>query len=135
MKVVVHIHAIPSLGTLTQAKSKKQNQQDLDSYFDELMRVATSPDFPISADIMHKYVTGSATLRTMIHILSDELDRGAQAVYSDAMEARFKFQMDVIVEHVDTIKDYQSWHQYVIVDQHEDVEQLDFYSCLSQSGI
>ena len=56
-------------------------------------------------------------------------------MYSDAMEVKVRFQMDVIVEHMDTIKDYRAWHQYVIVDQHEDVEQLDFYSCLSQSDV
>ena len=131
----MHTHAIPSLGTLTQAKTKKQVQQELDSYFDKLTRVATSPDLPISVDIMCKYVGGPATLRTMMHILLDELDRGSQAVYLDAMEARFRFQTDVMAEHTDTIRDYQSWRQYVNVDQHEDVEQLDFYSCLSQSGV
>ena len=56
-------------------------------------------------------------------------------MYLDAMEARFKFQMDVTTEHTDTLKDYQSWHQYVTVDQHEDVEQLDFYGCLSLNDV
>lgn len=52
----------------------------------------------------------------MTCILSDDLDRGAQAVYSDAMEARFRFEIDVTMEHTDTIRDYQSWHQYFTVD-------------------
>ena len=108
MNIIVHPHVIPSLGTHTQVKTKKQVQQELDSYFDELMRTATSPKFPISASIMHKYVAGPATLKTMMHILIDELDRGARAVYPYAMEARFKFQRDVTAEHTDTIKDYQS---------------------------
>ena len=86
------------------------------------MHTATNPDLPISADIMRKYVSGLATLRTMMHVLSDKLDRGARVVYPDAMEARFKFQMHVSSEHIDTIKDYHSWHQYVTVDQHEDVK-------------
>ena len=54
----------------------------------------------------------------MMHMLSDELDRGARSMYPDAMEARFRFQTDVTTEHMDTMKDYQSWHQYVTVDQH-----------------
>ena len=99
------------------------------------MLIATSLDLPISADIMHKYVAGLATLKTMMHMLSYELARGARVVYLDAMEARVRFQTDVTTEHMDTIRDYRAWHQYVIVDQHEDVEQLDFYSCLSQSDI
>lgn len=86
------------------------------------MRIATSPNFPISADIMHKYVFGPATLKTMMHMLSNELDRGARAVYPDAMEAKVRFQTNVTVEHTDTIKDYISWHQYVTIDQHEDAE-------------
>ena len=55
------------------------------------MCIATNLDLPISANIMHKYVASIAALNTMVHMLSDELDRGAQAVYPDAMEARFRF--------------------------------------------
>ena len=91
MEVIVHTHAIPSLGTLTQVKTKKQVRLELDLCFDKLMHIATSPNFPISADIMHKYVAGPATLKTTMHMLSYELDRGAQVVYSDVMEARVKF--------------------------------------------
>lgn len=97
MQVVVHTHPIPSLGTLTQVKTKKQVQQELDSYFDKLMRIATNPDFPISVDIMRNYVVGPAKFKTVMHIILDELDRGAQAVYLDAMEARLRQDMDVTV--------------------------------------
>ena len=131
----MHTHMIPSLGTLTQAKTKKQVQQELDSYFDDLMRTATNPNLLISADVMRKYVASSTTLKTMMHMLTDELDRGARAVYPDAMEARFRFQTDFTAEHTDDIKDYQSWHRYVTVDQHEDVEKLDFYGCLSSNDV
>jgi len=82
---------------------------------------------------MHKYVVGPATLKKMMHMLSNELDKGAREVYPDAMEARVKFQTDATTEHRETIKDYRSWHQYVTVDQHEDVEELDFHGFLSQS--
>lgn len=104
-------------------------------YFDEVMRTATSPDFPITTEIMCKDVVGPATLNTMMHMLLDELNRGAQELYPDAMEARFRFQNNVTAEHTDIIKDYQSWHQYDTIDQHEDVEQLDFYSFLSQNDV
>jgi len=127
----MHTHAIPSPRTLTQLKVKKQVWQDLDLYFDDFMCIATNLNFLISANIMRKYVSGPTTLKTMMHMLLDELDRGAWAVYLDAMEAGFKFHMDVTSKHTDTIKDYQSWHQYVITYKHEDVEQLDFYSFLS----
>ena len=99
------------------------------------MCTATNPDLPISVNIMHKYVSGPATLKTMMCMLTDKLDRGAQAVYPDAMEARFRLQTDVTAEHTDTLKYYQSWHQYVTVDQHEDVEQLDFYSFLIHNDV
>jgi len=95
MDVVVHAHVIPSIGTLTQAKTKAQVQLELDSYFDKLMCIATSSDLAISADIMQNYVIGLTTLKTMMCMLSNELDKGAQVVYPDAMEARFCFQKDV----------------------------------------
>ena len=71
----------------------------------------------------------------MMHMLLKELDRGARAVYPNAMEARVRFQTDVTAEHTNTIKDYRSWQQYVTIDQHEDVEELDFHGCLSQSDV
>lgn len=58
-------------------KTKVQVRLELDSYFDELMHTATSQDLPISADIMHKYVAGPATLKTMMRMLIEELDKGA----------------------------------------------------------
>lgn len=99
------------------------------------MCTPTSPDLPISVDIMREYVAGLATLKKIMRMLIDDLDKGARAVYLDAMEARFRFQMDVTTEHTDTLKDYQCWHQYVIVYQHEDVGQLDFYGCLSLNDV
>ena len=99
------------------------------------MHIATNLEFLISANIMRKYVASLVTLKTMMCMLLDELDEGARAVYPNVMEARFRFETDFTMEHMDTIKDYRSWHQYVIVDQHEDVEYLDFYSYLSQSGV
>jgi len=64
------------------------------------MRIATSPDLPISVDIMQKYVVGPTTLKTMMCILSYELDGGVREVYPDAMEARVKFQTDCLVNLV-----------------------------------
>jgi len=116
-------------------KTKKQVQQELDSYFDKLMRIATNLDFPICIDIMCKYIVGPTTLKKMTSMLTDELDKGARAVYPNAMEAKFKFQTDVTTEHMDTLKDYHSWNQYVIIDQHEDVKQLDFHGCLSPNDV
>ena len=135
MGVMVHTHVISSLGTLTQTKTKKQVRLELNSYFYELMHITTSPNLPISAYIMNKYVASPATLKTMMCMLSEELDKGAWVVYLDFMEVKVRFQTDITMEHMDTIRDYRAWHQYVTIDQHEDVEKLDFYSCLSESDV
>jgi len=84
---------------------------------------------------MHKYLFGLDALKTMMHMFLDKLDRGARAVDRDAMETRVKFEADVTTEHTNAIKDYQSCHQYVIVDQHENDEELDFHGCLIQSDV
>ena len=99
-------HAIPSIGTLRKVKTKAHVRLKLESYFDELMCIATNPEFPISADIMHKYVVILAVLKTTMHMLSNELDKGAQAVYPNVMEARVKFQKYVTLEYTNTIIDY-----------------------------
>lgn len=132
MDIVVHAHAIPSIGTLTQVKTKAQVWLDLNSYFDELMRISTSPDLSISADIMDKHVVGLTALKTMMRILSDELDKGARVVYLDVVETRVSFQKDVTLEQTNTIMDYQSWHQYATANHNEDVKELVFQQ-LSES--
>lgn len=40
------------------------------------------------------------------------------------MEARVCFQEDIIKEYVNTITHYQSWHQFVIEDHEEVVDEL-----------
>lgn len=84
MDAIVCTHAIPSIGTLTEVKTKNQVRLELDMYFDEFMRIATNADLEINADTMHHYVIGPATLKTMMHMLADKLYRGAKSVYSDA---------------------------------------------------
>jgi len=90
MDVVLHAHVIPYIGTPTQANKKAQVIL-LDMYFDELMRVATNANLANSVETMHQYAASLAAPKTMMHILSDELDRGAKAVYADATEARVHF--------------------------------------------
>jgi len=101
---------IPSIGTLTEAKKKAQAQLDLDSYFDVSIRIATSTDLATSANTMHQYVVGLATLKTMMHILLDDFNRRAKPVYPDATEARVCFQKDVTTKYIDIIADYRAWH-------------------------
>lgn len=88
------------------------------------MHIATSPYMSIIIDTMNKYVAGLTTLETNMHMLSDELDRGAQAVYQNTMEARVRFQKDVTLQYMDTITDYRAWHRFAIVNHHEDLKEL-----------
>jgi len=90
------------------------------------MCIATSVDLAISVDIMHEYVAGPITLKAMMCMLSNELDREAKVVYLDVTKARVRFQKDVTTEYTDTIVDYQIWHQLTTIDHHEDVEELVF---------
>ena len=66
---------------------KGQVRQELDSYFEELMRISTIAGLEISVDTMHQYVAGSIALKTMMCMLSDGLERGAKVVYLDATKA------------------------------------------------
>lgn len=74
MDVIVSTHAIPSISTLTEAKSKKQVWLEMDMYFDELMSISTNADLEIIAENIHQYVDGPATLMTMMHMLSDAME-------------------------------------------------------------
>lgn len=70
------------------------------------MCIATNAGLVISADTMHQYVTGPTTLKTMMCMLLDELDKGARAVYLDAIEERVCFQKYVTIEYTYTITNY-----------------------------
>jgi len=126
MDVIVRTHTIPSIDTFTEENSKKQFRLELDMYFDYLMHATTSTYLEIGIDTMHQYVVGSVELKTMMCMLSDELDRGAKSVYLDVTEARVFFQQDVTIEHADTITDYQVWHDFTTVDHRENIEELVF---------
>lgn len=56
------------------------------------MREATSDDLQLSTKNMQKYIGGPATLRTMLCMLQDELEKGSRNIYLEAMEARVHFQ-------------------------------------------
>jgi len=60
-------------------------------YFNELVYIATNTHLEIGIDTMHQYVVGLATLRTMMHMLSYKLDRGAKSMYLNATETRVHF--------------------------------------------
>ena len=59
-------------------------------------------------------------------MLQDELDRGSRSAYMEAMEARVCFQKYIIKLYMDTITDYQAWHQFITEDHIEDIDELIF---------
>jgi len=61
-------------------------------YCNKLMHIVTSTHLKINVDTVHQYVAGLATLKMIMCMLSDELDRGAISMYPDAMEVRVRFQ-------------------------------------------
>lgn len=95
-------------------------------YFNKLMCMVTSTYLEISTNTMYQYVTGPIALKMMMHMLLDELDKGAISVYLDATEARVRFQQDVTFECADTITDDQAWNQFATINHHGDVEELGF---------
>lgn len=83
MDVIVCTHVIPSISTLTKVKEKNQVWLELDMYFEKLVHIGTSTYLHMSANTMHQYVVGPTTLKTMMHILSGELNIGVKSVYRD----------------------------------------------------
>lgn len=55
------------------------------------MREATNDDLQLSTENMKTYIGGPTTVRTMIRILQDELEKGSRNIYPKAMEARVYF--------------------------------------------
>jgi len=91
MPLIVCTHAIPPIWHTHQGKYKKQVQLELNMYFENLMHMTTNTCPEISADTMQQCVAGLVTPKTTMHILSDDLDRGAILVHLDATKARVHF--------------------------------------------
>ena len=91
LDVIVRTHNIPSIRTLTQAMRKNQVMLEVKGYIEQLMCKATNDDLKLSTENMQKYIGGPTTLRIVLRVLQDELDRGFRTIYLEAMEARVCF--------------------------------------------
>ena len=105
---------------------KNQVMLDVEKYIEKLMRKATSDDLQLSKENMQKYIGGLATLKTLWHILQDELNKGFITIYPEAMEARVHFDKDVTKQYGDTIAQYQVWYQFLTEDHRKEVTELVF---------
>ena len=70
------------------------------------MRVATSDDLQLSAKNMQMYISGPTTLKIVLRMLHDELDKGFRTIYPEAMEARLCFEKEITKQYEDTIEKY-----------------------------
>ena len=80
MNFIVRTHVIPAIWHAHRGKDKKQVRLELNMYFDKLMYTVTITHLKINIDIVNQYVFHPATLKMMMHMLSNELDRGAISV-------------------------------------------------------
>jgi len=91
MHAIVRTHTIPPIWHTHQGKDKKQVQLELNMYVDKLMCTTTNTCMERNVDTMHQHVVGPVTPRMTMHMLLDELDRGAILVQLDATKARVRF--------------------------------------------
>jgi len=59
---------------------------------------------------MKKYIGGLATLRVVLCMLQDELDRGFRTIYLETMEPIVCFEKYVTKKYGGTIAQYQAWY-------------------------
>lgn len=75
---------------------------------EQLRQEATNDDLELLTENMQKYVGGLVRVKTMLHMLQDELDKGSKTIYLEAMEERFCYQKDTIRHFGDNIAQYQA---------------------------
>jgi len=66
------------IGALIEAKEKNQVRLELDAYFDQLLLTTTKANLQVSIDNMWMYIASLNLLRTKLHMLQDQLDRGSK---------------------------------------------------------
>lgn len=124
--VIVRTHRFPSIITLTQAMKKNQFLLEVNNYIEQLMWEATINDLQWSAENMQKYIGGPNTLKTMLGMLQDELDRGSWTIYPESMEVIVCFEKDITKQYGGTIAQYQAWYQFITEAHKADVVDLVF---------
>lgn len=86
----------------------------------------------LSVENMKKYIGGLVVGKTMLQKLQDELDKGSKTIYLEAMEARVRYQKDIIKQFGDIIAQYQAWYQCVSESHQVEVVELVFpQTCVS----
>lgn len=93
---MVRMHKISSIGSLTVDREKNQVSLEINRYMKHLNWEATNDDLEVSTEKMQKYISGPVIVKTMLRMLQDELEKGSQIIYPQAMEARVHFQKDTI---------------------------------------
>ena len=106
LDVIVRMHRISSIGSLTKAKHKNQVQLVIDRYMEKLRREATNDDLELNTPNIHKHIDGPVMVKTMLHMLQDELDKGSKTIYPESMEARVRYQKYTIKQFWDIIVQY-----------------------------
>lgn len=69
LDVMVRKNRIPSIGSLTDAKTKNQVSLDIDEYLEKLRREATKEELELNAHNMQKYISGPVKVNTMLLML------------------------------------------------------------------
>ena len=75
---------------------------------------------------MQRYISGLTTIKTMLHMLQDELDKDFRTISPEAMEESVFFDKDVIKQYGDIIEQYQASYQFVNEDHCKEVTELVF---------
>jgi len=83
LDVMVRTHMIPSIGSLTDAKTKNQVILEIDEYLTQLRREATIEDLELSAHNIQKYIDGINMVKNMFFMLHNELDIGSKTIYPE----------------------------------------------------
>ena len=61
-----------------------------------LRQISTKEDLEMSKQNMHNYISVPIRIRTMFLLLERDVKNGSKSFYLDAMEARVRFQLDII---------------------------------------
>jgi len=78
------------------AKHKNQVWLEIGRYMDQLRQDGTNDDLDLSEKNMQKYIGGPITIKTMLHMLQDELEKGSKTIYPEVMEEIFCYQKHII---------------------------------------
>jgi len=96
-------------------ETKQRNfiKQEIEEFLSKLRKVMTKEDLEIIRHNIQQFVVKLAKLNMNLFLLWNIVYNGSKTIYLYALEARFKYKLDLPSNFEDIEMQHKAWYQYI----------------------